>query len=210
MGANVWRKGHIPGAVAVVALSTALTVFGLRRLRVLDRNEMPPVADRPSVEALRVEIERGQDPDAANVDQRPRPSSLLVIRDLPRPAELSDPESPTARKRLGPFELGTWTIHVRVLQAMVRDDGDIYLICEAQGCRRAMELPDPRDCARAPWLAKLARTFGRLEAELHPSRYPRDVDRDADITGVGFFGTAATGQNGARLLPVLDVRWADR
>jgi len=183
--------------IALLALGGAF-----RYLKNLKEHEDHFVRPLLSVETTRVSVARGLDPQATTLDDTVHATTLREMRALSRP-DLSGYED----RRAEPFELRQWRLRARVHQISVRSDGDLYLVIDADGVRGVAEVPRPEDCEGSPFRGRITALRRRLEEAWHPSEMPKKVDREAELTGVGFFGTATRHDNGARLLPLLDIKW---
>lgn len=191
------------GFLAFLAVAAAGIVY----LRHAKSQQEGFVSLPESLETIRTPIQRTTDPGASRIDSTAKPTSLAQMKSLERPAELDGNRKASAFDRIGPFETQNWTIHVRVIEAMLRADNDLYLVIEDGGLKGCVELPDPRLCVGSPYYARLAALRKRLDDELRPGPTRVHLNREATLTGVGFFGTGNKKDNGARLMPLLDLKW---
>src|ERR1051326_5765357 len=105
---------------------------------------------------------------AAQVKREPVATTLKAIRSMPRPQGLDRNRLAFADQRISPLETQVWRIHAKVTEAVLRVDGDLYLVIEADGVRGCAELPDPQLCQTSPFLKEITALRRRLEQELHP------------------------------------------
>ncbi|HVT14265.1 MAG TPA: hypothetical protein VHE55_18525 [Fimbriimonadaceae bacterium] len=203
-------KGNRAGSwLAFLALLGA-AIAGILYLRRLERAEERFVPLPPSLEAVRRPVERAVDPEAASIAAVPLPTTLKEIRSMLRPAELGENRLGVADHRVAPLETHIWTLRAKVKEAEIRADNDLYLVIEEGGIGGCAELPDPKLCKGSPFQKQIEAVRAQIDKELHPSRSPLPVGRDAELTGIGYFGTAGKLDNGARLMPLLRIRWLDR
>lgn len=200
---------HLPmgGRITLWLLALACLSAGIVYLRNQKAAEDHIESLPPSIESVRVAIERTTDPQAASVSQTPKLTSLAALRSMPRPRELDQDRRSYSQSRIRPFETQVWTFRAKVLQAEIRTDNDLYLVVESDGVRSCVEVPDPHLCRPSPLHQRISSLRERLQNELHPGTKPVAVNREANLTGIGYFGTAGKGENGARLMPLLDVKW---
>jgi hypothetical protein len=169
-------------------------------------------ADRPmpqSLEIIRAKVQRGVDPDARFVNLQPENMTVGLLRQVDRPATLNLRRQEFAQTRIAPFETQVWKIRARVAQIRLRTDGDLYIVIESDGKRACVELPDPSHCEGSPFYSQIKKLRAEIEQRYQLSVKPVAVNRMALLTGVGFFGTGGVRDNGARLHPLLAIRWLD-
>jgi hypothetical protein len=139
----------------------------------------------------------------------PLETSLKEMKTWQRPLALDTDPASFDEIRVNPYETQVWDVRAKVLQAVIRPDGDLYLVISEDGVEGVAEIPDPRRSHGSRFADQILELRGRLGKEIHPTEAPKRIDREAELTGVGFFGTASRGDNGARLLPLLDLKWLD-
>lgn len=188
-------------------LAVAMAIAGFLYLRHLKEIDESPIRMPTSLETIRRSVERGVDQDVASVSRSPIESSLGQLRAFPRPVALVKDRFALADRRATPLETHVWRLRARVIEAMLRTDNDLYLVIEADGTRSCVEVPDPRLCKGSPFLGQITKVRDQLEKELNPTFRRSRVDREAELVGVGYFGTAGKNDNGARLMPLLQLRW---
>lgn len=194
------------GGLSIVATAIAGIVY-LRHLKEIDES---PIRMPTSLETIRRSVERSVDQDVAGVNRSPIQTSLGQLRAFPPPVALVQDRFALADRRAAPFETHVWRLRARVVEAMLRTDNDLYLVIEGDGTRSCVEVPDPRLCQGSPFLDQITKVRNQLEEDLHPTFHRSRVDREAELVGVGYFGTAGKNDNGARLMPLLQVRWIGR
>jgi hypothetical protein len=187
----------------------ASAIAGVLYLRQLKDNGESVTPREPSIERIRTDVQRGIDSNASGIRRTPTPTTFAYLRSFQRPPELVRDRSQFASRRIAPLETNVWSFKARVTQIVVRSDKDLYLIIESEGTWGCVEVPAPEHCKGSIFESEIGAIRARLVRELKPSLSPKKLDRIAQLTGVGFFGTAANDQNGARLLPLLDLKWLD-
>jgi hypothetical protein len=141
------------------------------------------------------------DAGAAGVDPNARPSTVDRIVGLEPPSGVRQSD------RVSPFETSLWKVEATVEQVEIRSDGDIYLVISSpKGARTVAESPPS---ASGPFRNRIQSTRDQLVRELHPSGQPKAVRRRAVLIGVGFFGRPSKVSNGARLSPLVEIKWID-
>ena len=138
----------------------------------------------------------------------PKPTTIAAMARLARPDGLAgDLSTPMYQvRRIAPFETQVWRLDATIKSVVLREDGDFYLVVQdASGARAVVEVPDPAKCKGSALEPRIAATRRVLEARFHPGKAPKDADAKATFEGVGFFGFAKKGgqgaKNGARLMP---------
>jgi len=125
-------------------------------------------------------------------------------------SDISSPEYQTTR--IANFETTKWVLEATITEIIKRPDGDFYCVIEGKtGARTVIEAPDPELCVGSHYLKEIKKVRKLLDDKFHPTGQPVKVNIKVKLTGLGFFGyqgKTATGEktNGARLMPVLDVR----
>lgn len=192
-----WMRWRIALGIVLVALA----LFGFSRLRAA--KERRQALERPVVvmPPPRLEVQRALDAAARQISPVAKASTVAALMAAPRP-DLD-------QGRAGPIETTIWKVRARVVESQLHDDGDIYLVIESGGKRCVAELPDPAKCVGSPFHDEIARLRKRLEAELEPTGQPKKIGREADLTGIGFFGPHGRANNGVRLMPLLELDWRE-
>jgi hypothetical protein len=205
------RPRSTPPAVKVGAwfFFAASAVGGVMYLRGLKSNDDEITRQQPSIERVRTDVQRTVDDHALIIERNPIATTLSHVKALERPRELVRDRMKFASTRIAPFETQVWTITANVTQAVVRADKDMYLIIEAEGLWGCVEVPAPEHCKGSVFEKEISAVRSQLNAEIHPTLTPKKVNRKAQLTGVGFFGTAGKRENGARLLPLLQIKWLE-
>lgn len=167
-------------------------------------------------EGGRLPVKRGTDPGAGSVAMHPQRTTVEEILKAQRPADLAGDLSTPAyqNKRISPLETTVWTVKAKITEIVLRPDGDFYMVIQGDtGARTVIELPDPKLCTGSKFIKQITLTRKKLDVMFHPTAQPQKVDYTAELTGVGFFGygRAARGttgpvSNGARLMPLLDIK----
>jgi len=103
--------------------------------------------------------------------------------------------------------MSVWTIEATIKEASLRSDGDLYLVIEAGNIRGCVEAPDPRGCKGSPFYEQIAQVRRKILDKVGGVLPKYDLNVRAKFMGIGFFGTAGRGDNGARLEPLLGVEW---
>lgn len=180
-------------------VGVALILFGISRLRAAKQRQARLEGPAVVMPRPRLDVQRTLDPAAREIPITPTETTIQRLLAAERPDLTTG--------RTAPIETTIWKIRARVVESMLHDDGDIYLVIEAQGKRCVAEIPEPGKCVGSPFYDRIAKLRGRLERELKPTGQPIKIGRDADLTGVGFFGPHGKVNNGVRLMPLLDLAW---
>jgi len=165
-------------------------------------------------ENSRITIKRATDGGASKISRRAQSTTVEDMLNQTRPdglkPDISAPEYQNAR--IEKFETTKWTVEATITEIIKRADGDFYCVIEgATGARTVFEAPDPELCAGSHFLKEIKRVRKLLDDKFHPTGEPIKVNIKAQITGLGFFGfqgrsASAPKTNGARLMPVLDLK----
>ena len=190
--------------MAVVAIAGGIAY--LRAAKARDDRFTPRP---PSIEVVRIAIQHGTDKFASSVIRPPKPTTYAELRAMERPPKLDSDRELYAEYRVAPLESRVWKFQARVVEAQIRRDNDLYLVIEDNGLRGCVEVPPPELCRHSPFYNEIAAVRKKIESDLHPSFKPMSLNRRAEFTGIGFFGTAGKGENGARLLPLLSLKWLE-
>ncbi|RYG30934.1 hypothetical protein EON81_23955 [bacterium] len=184
-------------------------------------------------EAARITVKRGTDPKAAKVRRKPVATTVERLLATRRPSDLpEDTRSPKYdATRVQGLETTVWSVKARIVEIVLREDGDFYMVIEgANGGRTVAECPDPKLCAGSAFLKEITTARAALEAKFHPTKQTQRVNVPATLIGVGYFGfqgrrvpagapqgsavpNTAPGAvppdkgNGARLMPLIGVKF---
>jgi hypothetical protein len=191
--------------VLSIVAAIAISIWFLRRAKTT--NAMPIHQPLPSIEAVREPVQRAIDPEAKGISGVGVDATFAELRAMKRPDLLEEDRPATANLRIAPLEKQVWRFTATVTEVQLRRDKDLYLVIEAEGLRGCVELPDPDLCKGSPFYSRIASLRSRLDQELKPTMTPAKIGRKAILTGIGFFGTAGKNDNGARLMPLLDLKW---
>ena len=184
-------------------------------------------------EAARITVKRGTDPNATKIRRKPVSTTVERLLAARRPADL--PADTRAAKydaaRVRGLETTVWSVKARIVEIVLREDGDFYMVIEgANGGRTVAECPDPSLCAGSAFLKEITAARAALEAKFHPTKQTQKVNVPATLIGVGYFGFqgrpvpagAPQGSavpnttpgaippdkgNGARLMPLIGVKF---
>ncbi len=165
----------------------------------------------------RVAVKHGLDPAAINISRTAKDITIEDLLKMERPEGLADDISSAAfqDQRVGPLETQVWRIKAKVKSIIKRRDGDYFLTIESpSGATTVVEVPDPSLCKGSPLEKDITEVRSELEAKFHPNDKPKDVNAEATIEGVGFWGQKGkpggkSSGNGARLMPGLGFEWGD-
>ncbi len=151
-------------------------------------------------------VKRAIDPGATAILRVPTQTTLRAIDNLPRPGQLP------SDIRLAPFETTIWRFRAKLTEVTVSEDNDFYIIVESDGIRSCIEIPDPANCEGSPFLSEIRAARQDIAARYQPGYLNTPIDREAEVTGVGFYGTVTAlkgmkAPNRARLFPVLKIDW---
>jgi len=164
---------------------------------------------------LEASIKLTTDAGAKAINPKPKVTTLSAIMGMQRPAGMpaSGKRAEAHSKRYAPLETTVWQLDVHVSRIELREDGDFYLVIEdGKGAGTVAELPDPALCKGSPFLAKITDVRKMLAKQLGPSPRSKAVSRRARLTGIGYFGKSRLSDathNGARIQPLLSVKWLD-
>ena len=185
-----------------------MIVFGVITLKkIKDDEERAPIR-RPSLEATRTRVQKALDLDSLRVVRTPKKTTLeKILREQPGQEFLAAPDE-FSSKRVSPFETQVWEMDVFVRSCMIRTDHDLYLLVQS-GASGSLESPDPATCGQSPFIDGIRAVWDKLEKEYHPSLSPVKIERMARVRGIGYFGTKSPRDTGARLMPLLDLKWID-
>jgi len=170
---------------------------------------------KPVNRASRVAVKHGLDVGAKDIVMAVKETTIEDLLKMDRPEGLADDiSSPDFQtNRSGPLETQVWRLKVKVKSIVKRKDGDYFLTIESpSGATTVVEVPDPALCKGSPLEADIASSRKDLEARFHPTDKPKDVDKEATVTGVGFWGQKGRpgtkgAPNGARIMPGLGFDW---
>ncbi|MBS1713760.1 MAG: hypothetical protein JST30_05430 [Armatimonadetes bacterium] len=174
-----------------------------------------PKTVNPTNRATRVPVKHGLDAAAKDIVLAAKDTTIEDILKMERPSGLGDDiSSPDFQdQRVGPLETQVWRLKVKVKSIVKRKDGDYFLTIESPGgATTVVEVPDPALCKGSPLEADITASRKDLEERFHPTDKPKDVDKDATVTGVGFWGQngrpgTKSAPNGARIMPGLGFEW---
>jgi hypothetical protein len=167
-------------------------------------------------ENSRIAIKRATDDAATHIPGRAQKTTVEDMLNQTRPDGLApDISSPEYQnKRIDKFETTKWQVQAVITQVIKRPDGDFYCVIEGKsGAKTVFEAPDPELCAGSHFLKEIKRVRKILDDKFHPTGQPVAVHINVTLTGIGFFGyqgknAAGDKTNGARLMPLLDVKIA--
>lgn len=160
-------------------------------------------------DAGRISVKRCTDPEAGQIDTKPRRTTVEGLLQMARPSDMGKGiDAPKYQNhRIANFETSTWSVKAKIVNIVLREDGDFYMVVESPGgARTVCEVPDPSLCKGSRFLKQLTQVRETLRKRFNPTRQPRTVDATADLTGIGFFGRQGKGNNGARLMPLTGVK----
>ena len=158
----------------------------------------------------RVQVKHGLDPDAAKIDLKPKDTTVEEILAQVRPDGLAKDAKGDhyENHRAEPFEKTVWRLKAKIVEIILRPDGDFYLVIEgASGARSVVEAPDPKLCKDSKLAKQIASVRKILADKFHPTAQPLKLNVSAQLTGVGFFGRAGAKGNGARLMPAIEIKF---
>jgi len=127
-----------------------------------------------------------------------------MIAKLPRPSRLK------RDAREVPFEATVWRVRAEVVEVKARPDGDFYLVLRDGVDQIVAEAPNQKACSGSVLSRQMDEARDAIGSALHPQELGRDLNMQVEVTGIGFFGTAPKGQNGARIMPILGFRVLNR
>lgn len=194
----------VVGLAAILAVPAGLWMWSKAEK---ERDAFHASGMPPSLEVVRVAVQRAVDPDVINVKTEPRATSLSELRLLKRPEALNDARHDFSHSRIPPLETQVWRFRARIVEGHIRSDNDIYLVVEADGHRGCVEAPDPKLCTGSPFYSQIAEVRSEIESKFKLNARATPIGREAWLTGIGYFGTGGLRENGARLNPLLKVEW---
>ena len=203
------RKSIASAGSLVMLVAAGFALNGLWRVteheerqRAFHATVMPP-----SLEIVRTAVQRGTDAEAKTVNATAKVTTLKALRAVARPSSLNDSRHDYSHTRIGPLETQVWQLRAKVVSGLVRSDNDIYLVIESDGIRGCVEIPDPALCKGSQFEAQISEVRKSLLREYGFGQHSTSIDREAVLTGVGYFGTGGLRENGARLNPLLKIEW---
>lgn len=199
-----WRI--ILGLVVVTGLVAAVQT--LRKLK--NDNAALNAKIVRSLDPVRIDIKLALDEKAPSPTEPAKLTTVSEILALERPSQLGLDERELHDDRYGELETTIWKLNVVVDEIIVREDNDYYLVLQDGGMKTVAELPDPELCKASPFYLQIKAIREQLQRELKPTKMPQTIGRRAEITGIGFFGKPSRGlrkNNGARIYPLLSLRW---
>lgn len=148
-----------------------------------------------------------------DVDMTPKDITVEDLIAMERPEGLSDDiSSPDFQnKRVGPLEHQVWRLKAKIKSIVKRKDGDYYMVVQGKsGQTTVVEVPDPGLCKGSAVEKQIGESREKLESKYHPNDKSMDLDEEATIEGIGFWGqkpkTGSKGApNGARIMPGTNV-----
>jgi hypothetical protein len=145
-------------------------------------------------------VKTATDPEAKGIS--------LTVQDTTIEDLVANKAPESLGRRVGPFEKTIWRVHGTIETIEKKKDGDYYLTLRgANGGRTVVEVPDPDLCKGSPVENQITKTRYEIEEAYHPGSEKQEVNKEATIEGVGFYGfggppkRGSTGFAGPRLLP---------
>lgn len=197
-----------PGYVALCVILVG-GYFYLRSLKEKTKDSYGPIAN--IAESSRTELKLAIDNGAPAPESKPQLTSIAALLTYPRPDSL-DGKTGYHDQRVAPLETNIWKVEANVLEVSLRDDEDFYIVIDDNGGRTVAELPNPAFCKGSVFLPQIEAVRAQIQKEYSPTQQPKPINRRAELVGLGFFGNASNGMrrsNGARLFPLLSLRWLD-
>ena len=166
-------------------------------------------------ESSRISIKHATDAASAKIPATAKRTTVEDMLSKTRPdglaPDISSPEYQT--KRIENFETTKWLVDATITSVVKRADGDYYCTIEGKtGAKTVFEAPDPELCAGSHYLDEIKKVRKMLDDKFHPTAQPQKVSVKVQLTGLGFFGFSRSGANktnGARLMPLLDLKDLD-
>lgn len=186
--------------LALIALASIGIVYGAQRN-----------------ESSRISIKHATDAGAAKIPATAKRTTVEDMLSQTRPDGLA-PDISSAEyqtKRIENFETTKWLVDATITSVVKRADGDYYCVIEGKtGAKTVFEAPDPDLCAGSHYLDEIKKVRKMLDDKFHPTAQPQKVNLKVQLTGLGFFGyqgrsSTGTKTNGARLMPLLDMKTID-
>ena len=164
-------------------------------------------------EGSRISIKRATDVEATKISAKAEKTTIEEMLNQTRPEGLEDMTAQGYQtRRAGKFETTKWVVEATITEVIKRPDGDFYCVIEgANGGKTVFEAPDPELCAGSHFLDEIKKVRKALADKFHPTPERQKVNIKVQVTGLGFFGyqsktPSGTKTNGARLMPVLDIK----
>lgn len=193
-------KRTVPALKIGAAAAVFAAIGGIAWMREVkaDNRDADPIR---TVHPYRLAIKLTIDPQSRSIDPAPLPTTLRALLSLPRPAL-------QAETRISPLETRVWQVRATVRSVVVEPDGDLVLGIAANGMSATAEVPDPALCSDSPFRHQIEGMRAALTRRFHPESRRKDLNLDAEITGIGFAGFPDSGtRTGVRIYPVLTIRW---
>ena len=164
----------------------------------------------PTCGVERWSVKTGTDPDAAQVDLTPVPTTIAFLRSFTAPA---DPPGPPLNARVAPAETTVWVVNATMTLYKKETDVDYHVVIQdLSGNTMVTEIPCP--CcvgAGSPFAPGVANAREEFDARLTATTFFQSVSFPVQITGVGFFdfihGQTGVAPNGIELHPILDIKF---
>jgi hypothetical protein len=154
-----------------------------------------------SPETSRIDVKHGLDLDAKAINTTPKNISIEDLSAI-RPPDGTEDLEKYQHNRISPFEKTVWTVAATVKSVQLRKDGDYYMELEGKsGGRSVVEVPDPAKCKGSPLESQITSARAAIEKKYHPTTGKKEVNDQAQVEGVGFFGWRGRPSGGGRLMP---------
>lgn len=180
-------------------------------------------------EGFRELIEMGVDRGTIRIPDKAVPTTLERIRAEVRPDDflIGAPTLRYAEGRILGFENQEWQVDAVIRKVWLDDEGNIRMILMNRPTEAVQAVcPNLKDFEKrlkeegededevakdgGKFRKAIERAYDDLIAKLHPTAEAKDVDVNARLEGLGFFGKPIVGnacQNGAQLRPITGVEF---
>jgi len=164
----------------------------------------------PTCGVERWSVKTGTDPDVAQVDLNPVPTTIDALR------ALTPPTTPPDNTRFGVGERTVYVVEATMTLYKLEDDVDYHMVLQdANGHTIVTEIPCP--CCvgvSSPFAAGVANARAKFDARFTATTFFQAVTVPVRVTGVGFFdfihGQTGVAPNGIELHPILDINFLDQ
>lgn len=137
----------------------------------------------------RIDIKHATDPDAGSIDLDAKDLSVEDLLAMKLPDDMKGGLEDHNKDRIGEFEKSTYRVHGTLKSVVLRKDGDYYLVMEGKSGKQAViEVPDPKLAKGSPIYERILAARHEIEAKYHPTTEKKELNEDATVEGVGFYG----------------------
>ena len=139
--------------------------------------------------ASRIKIKHATDPEAAQINRTPIDITVEDLIATKLPESFKGKLEDYTEQRIGDFEKSTFRVHGKLKSVVHKKDGDYFLVMEGKtGATAVIEVPDPKLAPESPLIKDMTATRNMIESKYHPTDKEKEINEEATIEGVGFYG----------------------